>query len=143
LYHLISKSVPSLPSDQIVIMDQNGQTFTMEDENAVDTALSVYQQQRDIRKDIEKDIQTELQQMLGLLLGRDKVVVSVMASVDFTKEKREEQLVEAVNEETGEGIDISVERIVESYSSEGAEVEEAAGTGDSEIANYPAAGAGG
>ncbi|WP_033541481.1 flagellar basal-body MS-ring/collar protein FliF [Planococcus sp. CAU13] len=143
LFHLISKSVPSLPSDQIVIMDQNGQTFTMEDETPADTALSVYQQQRDIKRDIEQDIQKELQQMLGLLLGRDKVVVSVMASVDFTKEKREEQLVEAVNEETGEGIDISVERIVESYSSEGAEVEEAAGTGESEVANYPATGAGG
>ncbi|PKH10384.1 flagellar basal-body MS-ring/collar protein FliF [Planomicrobium sp. MB-3u-38] len=143
LYHLISKSVPSLPSDQIVIMDQNGQTFTMEDEKAADTTLTVYQQQRDIKQDIEKDIQKELQQMLGLLLGRDKVVVSVMASVDFTKEKREEQLVEPVNEETGEGIDISVERIVETYSSEGATVEDAAGTGDTEIANYPAAGAGG
>lgn len=143
LYHLISKSVPSLPSDQIVIMDQNGQTFTMEDETPADTALSVYQQQRDIKQDIEKDIQKELQQMLGLLLGRDKVVVSVMASVDFTKEKREEQLVEPVNEETGEGIDISVERIVETYSSEGATIEETVGTGDTEIANYPAAGEGG
>ena len=143
LYHLISKSVPSLPSDQIVIMDQNGQTFTLEDETPADTALSVYQQQRDIKRDIEQDIQKELQQMLGLLLGRDKVVVSVMASVDFTKEKREEQLVEPVNEETGEGIDISVERIVETYSSEGATIEETVGTGDTEIANYPAAGEGG
>jgi len=143
LYHLISKSVPSLPSDQIVIMDQNGQTFTMEDETPADTALSVYQQQRDIKQDIEKDIQKELQQMLGLLLGRDKVVVSVMASVDFTKEKREEELVEPVNEEMGEGIDISVERIVETYSSEGATIEETVGTGDTEIANYPAVGEGG
>ncbi|WP_422121917.1 flagellar basal-body MS-ring/collar protein FliF [Planococcus sp. X10-3] len=143
LYHLISKSVPSLPSDQIVIMDQNGQTFTMEDETPVDTALSVYQQQRDIKQDIEKDIQRELQQMLGLLLGQDKVVVSVMASVDFTKEKREEHLVEPVNEETGEGIDISVERIVETYSSEGATIEDVVGAGETEIANYPAAGLGG
>lgn len=143
LYHLISKSVPNLPADQIVIMDQNGQTFAMEDENAVDTALSVYQQQREIKQDIEQDIQRELQQMLGLLLGQDKVVVSVMASVDFTKEKREEQLVEPVNTETGEGIDISVERIVETYASEGATVEDAAGTGESEISNFPAAGLGG
>lgn len=143
LYHLISKSVPSLPTDQIVIMDQNGQTFSMEDETQADTALSVYQQQRDIKQDIEQDIQKELQQMLGLLLGRDKVVVSVMASVDFTKEKREEHLVEPVIEETNEGLDISVERIVETYSSEGATFDETAGAGESEIANYPAAGEGG
>lgn len=143
LYHLISKSVPSLPAEEIVIMDQNGQVFEVIEEGQMDTTLSVYQQQRDIKQDIEKDIQRELQQMLGMTLGQDKVVVSVMASVDFTKEKREENLVEPVNTETGEGLDLSVERIVESYSSEGAAVDETTGTGDTEIANYPAAGEGG
>ena len=137
LYHLISKSVPSLPPEQIVIMDQNGQVFEILDENQLDTTLSVYQQQREIKNDIERDIQRELQQMLGLLLGQDKVVVSVMASVDFTKEKREEHLVEPVDVENNEGIDISVERIVESFSSEGATVDDATGAGETDIANYP------
>lgn len=143
LYHLISKSVPSLPAEEIVIMNQNGQVFEAADENKMDTTLSVYQQQREVKKDIEEDIQRELQQMLGMTLGQDKVIVSVMASVDFTKEKREENLVEPVNAETGEGIDLSVERIVESYSSEGAAAPDATGTGEDEIANYPAAGEGG
>lgn len=143
LYHLISKSVPSLPQEQIVIMDQNGQVFEMLEEGQLDTTLSVYQQQREIKQDIEKDIQRELQQMLGLTLGRDKVVVSVMANVDFTKEKREEQLVEPVNKETNEGIDISVERIVETYSSEGAAIDETTGTGETEIPNFPGVGLGG
>ncbi|WP_075619434.1 flagellar basal-body MS-ring/collar protein FliF [Paenisporosarcina indica] len=143
LYHLISKSVPSLPREQIVIMNQNGQVFEMLEEGQLDTTLSVYQQQREIKKDIEKDIQRELQQMLGLTLGRDKVVVSVMANVDFTKENREENLVEPVNKETNEGIDISVERIVETYSSEGAAIDETTGTGETEISNYPGVGLGG
>lgn len=134
LYHLISKSVPNLPTDQIVIMDQNGQTYDMQDENPVDTTLTAYQQQREIRKEVEQDIQRELQQMLGLMLGRDKVVVSVMASIDFTKEKREEHLVEPVVD--NEGLEISVERIEESYSSEGGVVNDATGAGDTEIANY-------
>lgn len=142
LYHLISKSIPNLPPDQIVIMDQNGQSYRMQDENQLDTTLSIYQQQREIRKDIEQDIQRELQQMLGLILGRDKVVVSVMASMDFTKEKREESLVEPVDIVNREGIEISVERIVESFSNDGNSVSEASGTGDSEIANYPAVGSG-
>ena len=143
LYHLISKSVPNLPPEQIVIMDQNGLVFEIQQENPVDTTLSVYQQQREIKKDIEKDIQRELQQMLGLTLGRDKVVVSVMASIDFTKEKREENLVEPVNKETNEGIDISVERIVETYSSEGATADDIAGVGETDIANYPGLALGG
>lgn len=137
LYHLISKSVPNLPPEQIVIMDQNGQVFEIQEENQLDTTLSVYQQQREIKKDIERDIQRELQQMLGLILGRDKVVVSVMTNVDFTKEKREENLVEPVDVENNEGIDISVERIVESYSSEGATFDDVTGVGETEIPNYP------
>lgn len=137
LYHLISKSVPSLPPEQIVIMDQNGQVFEVQDANQADTNLSVYQQHREIQKGIEQDIQRELQQMLGLLLGQDKVVVSVMTNIDFTKEKREEQLVEPVDVENNEGLDISVERIIETYSSEGTVIEDAAGTGETEVANYP------
>lgn len=143
LYHLISKSVPNLPTDQIVIMDQNGQTFDMQDEMPADTTLAVYQQQREIRKDIEQEIQMELQQMLGLILGRDKVVVSVMANIDFTKEKREENLVEPVDKENNQGIDISVERIRESYSGEGAAAGDATGTGETDIANYPGLDGGG
>ena len=140
LYHLISKSIPNLQVEQIVIMDQNGQVFEMAEENQLDTSLSLYQQQREIKKGIEQDIQRELQQMLGLLLGRDKVVVSVMASVDFTKEKREEQLVEPVDVENNEGIEISVERIMESFSGEGSTIDTTTGTGEGEIANYPGEG---
>jgi flagellar M-ring protein FliF len=143
LYYLISKSVPNLDVEQIVIMDQSGQVFEMQEENQVDTSLSLYQQQREIKKGIEQDIQRELQQMLGLLLGRDKVVVSVMASVDFTKEKREEELVEPVDLETNQGIEISVERIIESFSGEESTVDTTTGTGEGEIANYPAEGGSG
>ncbi|MDN3427894.1 flagellar basal-body MS-ring/collar protein FliF [Microbacterium sp. APC 3898] len=143
LYHLISKSVPSLPPEQIVIMDQNGQVFEVKDASQADTNLTAYQQHREIQKGIEQDIQRELQQMLGLLLGQDKVVVSVMTNIDFTKEKREEQLVEPVDIENNEGLDISVERIVETFSSEGTVAEDAAGTGDTEVANYPAGDAAG
>ncbi|WP_394175212.1 flagellar basal-body MS-ring/collar protein FliF [Guptibacillus hwajinpoensis] len=137
LYHLISKSVPNLPVENIVIMDQNGTAFDY-GENQVDTTLSSYQQQQDIRKGIEKDLQKELQQMLGMILGQDKVVVSVITSVDFTKEKRTEDLVEPVNEETGEGIDISVEKIRESYSGDPNAIESGTGTDEGEIPNYNA-----
>ncbi|MGE6205202.1 flagellar basal-body MS-ring/collar protein FliF [Guptibacillus hwajinpoensis] len=138
LYHLISKSVPNLPVENIVIMDQNGTAFDYGESGGVDTTLSAYQQQEDIRNDIEKDMQKELQQMLGMILGQDKVVVSVMASVDFTKEKRTEDLVEPVDEETGEGIDISVEKIMESYSGDQAAAQDGTGTDEGEIPNYNA-----
>ena len=137
LYHLISKSVPNLPVENIVIMDQNGTAFEY-GENQVDSSLSAFQQQEEIRKGIEKDMQQELQQMLGMILGQDKVVVSVMTSVDFTKEKRTEDLVAPVDEETGEGIDISVEKIRESYSGDPANAPDGTGTDEGEIPNYNA-----
>ncbi|MBM7705980.1 flagellar M-ring protein FliF [Chryseomicrobium aureum] len=137
LYHLISKSVPNLPAEEIVIMDQNGQVYEVQNEGQANTTLSIYQQQREVRKGIETDIQREIQQMLSMLMGQDKVIVSVTASVDFTTERREENLVQAPIEETNEGLDISVERIVESYTGESGLDEDATGTGEGEIPNFP------
>lgn len=49
-------------------------------------------------------------------MGRDKVVVSVTTDIDFTQENREENLVEPVDKENMAGIEISAQRINESYS---------------------------
>ncbi|TLS36629.1 flagellar basal-body MS-ring/collar protein FliF [Pseudalkalibacillus caeni] len=135
LYHLVSKSVPNLPTEEIVIMDQNGLSYEYGDKGT-NTALSTHEEQRQIRKDIEQDIQRQLQQMLGVILGQNKVVVSVIASVDFTKEKREENLVQPVDEETKEGIAVSVEKIMESYTGKDGQAQGEAGTGEGEIPTY-------
>ncbi|WP_182101580.1 flagellar basal-body MS-ring/collar protein FliF [Niallia taxi] len=137
LYHLIAKSVPNLPVEEIVIMDSSFQAY---DYNTTGTeedssSLTAHQQQRQIQKDIERDIQRQLQTMLGTVLGHNHVVVSVFSSVDFTKEQREEKLVEPVQD--GEGLDISIQRIQESYSGEGATPDAVAGTGETDIAGYP------
>lgn len=140
LYHLISKSVPRLPVENIVIMNQHMQALDLVHEEDLVNTLSLHQQQRQIKQDIERDIQRQLQQMLGVLVGPDKVVVSVFANVDFSVEKREEHLVEPVVD--GQGIAISVERIQKSFEGEGSPAEGIAGTGETDIAGYPAATAG-
>jgi len=139
LYHLISKSVPSLPVENIVIMDQSMRPLEFEDSSTLNASLTTHQQNRQIKKDIEKDIQKELQLFLGRILGMENVIVSVYAKVDFSKEKREENLVEPVDKENNEGIAISIERIQESYSGEGSMVDGVAGTGETDIAGYPGA----
>ena len=138
LYHLISKSVPNLPVENIVVMDENGASFDYNNEGQVDTTLSAFQEQQEIRKGIEKDMQQELQQMLGMILGQDKVVVSVVSSIDFTKENRVEDLVEPVDKETGEGIDISIEKIMETYAGDPEAATGGTGTDEGEIPNYNA-----
>jgi flagellar M-ring protein FliF len=113
LYHLVAKSVPNLPTDNIVIMNQFFEYFDLKDEkNSNGTSFA---SQHEIKQQIERDVQRQVQNMLGTLMGHDKVVVSVTADIDFTQENREENLVEPVDKENMEGIAISAQRITETF----------------------------
>ncbi|WP_044337403.1 flagellar basal-body MS-ring/collar protein FliF [Rossellomorea aquimaris] len=119
LYHLVSKSVPDLPTENIVIMNQFFEYFDLESQNN-SMGGGNFAQQMDIKKEIERDIQRQVQNMLGTLIGFNKVVVSVTTDIDFTQENREENLVIPVDEENMEGIAVSAQRITETFSGEGA-----------------------
>ena len=113
LYRLVSKSVPNLPTDNIVIMNQNFEYFDLKDQkNSVGTEFA---SQQEIKKQIERDLQRQVQNMLGTLMGRDKVMVSVTTDIDFTQEKRQEKLVTPVDEANMAGIAVSAQRINETY----------------------------
>ncbi len=118
LYHLVSKSVPNLPVENIVIMNQNFEYFDLAGSGS--TSGNAFEQQLSIKKQVERDIQRQVQSMLGTLMGQDKVVVSVTADIDFTQENREENLVEPVDEENMEGIQISAQRITETFTGDAA-----------------------
>ncbi|OIJ13167.1 flagellar M-ring protein FliF [Anaerobacillus alkalilacustris] len=143
LHHLISKSVPKLPIDNIVIMNQMFEYLELKNENMIDSTLTTFEQQRSIQREIERDLQRQVQQMLGTLVGRDKVVVTVTTDIDFTKENRAEDLVAPVDEENMSGLAVSIERITETYSGEDFQEGGIAGTGETDIPGYPGiAGAG-
>ncbi|KGX88451.1 flagellar basal-body MS-ring/collar protein FliF [Pontibacillus litoralis] len=136
LYNLVSKSVPDLPTDNIVITDQNFNHYDVKNDSSYASGDS-YDYQQNVKADIEKDIQQRVQQMLGMMIGQDKVMVSVTADVDFTKENRTEQLVEPVSEDEA-GLPVSVERITETYTGENATAGGTPGTGEGDIPNYNA-----
>jgi flagellar M-ring protein FliF len=117
LHHLVSKSVPNLPTDNIVIMNQFFEYFELENENSSFGGTVV--QQMDIKNRIEKDIQKQVHSMLGTLIGFNKVVVSVTTDIDFTQENSEVNQVTPVDEENMEGIAVSVQRITETFSGNG------------------------
>ncbi|MBU9714556.1 flagellar basal-body MS-ring/collar protein FliF [Evansella tamaricis] len=138
LYHLVSKSVPNLPVENIVIMDQLGQFLELNDDpSGINSSLTVYEQQRNIQREIERDIQRQLQQMLGTMMGPDKVLVSVTTDLDFTQENRQEQLVTPVDEENMSGIAVSVERITETYTGDDVPEGGIPGTGEDDVPGYP------
>lgn len=135
LYHLVSKAVPNLPPENIVIMNQYFEYF--DQTTTASSAYDDYTQQQEIKRSVERDIQSRLQQMLGVMVGMDKVLVSVTADLDFTRENRVEELVEPVDIENMEGIPVSIETIQETF--EGAQEEGGVvGVGEEDIANYPA-----
>lgn len=115
LYHLVSKSVPNLPTENIVIRNQYLEYFDLEESGVADNRLD---QQMKIKEKIEKNIQRQVQQMLGTLMGFDKVVTLVTADIDFSQENREENLVTPVDEENMRGIAISAQRITETFTGE-------------------------
>ena len=112
LYHLVSKSIPNLPVENIVIRNQFLEYFDLNNEQFAENG---YTQQMQIKNQIERDIQRQVQNMLGTLMGFDKVITSVTADIDFTQENREENLVTPVDEENMRGIAISAHRINETY----------------------------
>ncbi|MGL4520964.1 MAG: flagellar basal-body MS-ring/collar protein FliF [Bacilli bacterium] len=136
LYHLVSKSIPNLSTDNIVIRNQNLEYYDYIDKKNLGAgAGTTFEEQQSIRRSVEQDLQRRVEQMLGMLMGADKVLVNVTADIDFKQENREEQLVTPVDKETGEGIAISAERIKDSYT--GTKTEGGtAGTGDNEVPNY-------
>jgi len=137
LYHLVSKSVPNLPTDNIVIMNQYFEYFDLKNDGNISTG-NTFATQHEIKQQIERDIQRRVQHMLGTMMGHDKVVVSVTADVDFSQENREENIVSPVDEENMEGIAVSVQRITETFSGNGAQPGGVNGTGENEVPNYGA-----
>ncbi|MGJ9458855.1 flagellar basal-body MS-ring/collar protein FliF [Oceanobacillus sp. CF4.6] len=135
LYHLVSKAVPNLSADNIVIMNQYFEYFDRNNQTA-SGSQDTYTYQQTVKKDIERDIQRRLQQMLGTMVGAENVLVSVTADIDFTQENRTEELVEPVDIENVEGLPVSLETIQESYSGNAAGG--VVGTGEEDVTNYPA-----
>jgi flagellar M-ring protein FliF len=135
LYHLVSKSVPNLPTDNIVIMNQMFEYFDLnKEENSL--VASSFTTQHEIKKQIERDVQRQVQNMLGTLMGQEKVIATVSADIDFTQENREENLITPVDEENMKGLEISVQRLTETFTGNGENVGGVAGTGEDEVTNY-------
>lgn len=119
LYHLVSKSIPNLSTDNIVISNQNFEYFDL---NKSNSGVATISDQMGIKKQIEQDIQRQVQSMLTMLMGNGKAMATVTADIDFSKKNSVEDLVEPVDEENMRGIEISAQNITETYTGAGANI---------------------
>lgn len=134
LYHLVSKAIPNLPKENIIIRNQYLEYFDQASSMA-SSDQGIYTYQQGVKQDIEKDIQRRLQQMIGTMVGMEKVIVSVTADIDFTNENRVEELVTPVDLENMEGLPVSIETISETYSGN-QDIGGVPGAGDEDITGY-------
>lgn len=132
LYHLVGKSIPNLPKENIMITDQAGQW--LEDPEETTGTLTGFEQQRKIQRDIEADIQKSLKQMLGTIIGQDKVLIQSFVRLNFDQVKKQENLVQPGNNDKNEGIAVSVEEISKSYTGNSDAGE--TGTGETDVPGY-------
>jgi flagellar M-ring protein FliF len=132
LYHLVGKSIPNLPKENIMITDQAGQW--LEDPQESTSSLAGFEQQRQIQRDIEADIQKSLKQMLGTIIGQDKVLIQSFVRLNFDQVKTHENRVEPGEGKENEGIAVSVEEISKSYT--GNSTAGVTGTGEGDVSSF-------
>ncbi|WP_192894532.1 flagellar basal-body MS-ring/collar protein FliF [Paenibacillus contaminans] len=137
MYNLVSKGVKNLAPENIVITNQYGdllpysKTSTTGMESG-DIALQQFQ----IKKQLEQDVTKSVMSLLGPVLGQGKVVPMAVASINFDKKTTQRSGVEPVVDT--KGIEISVQEIQKSYSSDGNTEGGIPGTGTTDVPNYPA-----
>jgi flagellar M-ring protein FliF len=136
MYRLVSKTIPNLPEDNIVITNQDFEYINME--TAQSGGGDAYTNQMGIKQEVEQGLQQRVQQMLAAMVGAENVRVSVTTDINFDQETRTEELVEPVDEENNEGLPVSVETITETYEGEPGEEAGVAGTGQEEVPNVAA-----
>ncbi|TGU95828.1 flagellar M-ring protein FliF, partial [Mesorhizobium sp. M00.F.Ca.ET.186.01.1.1] len=100
-------------------------------------SLSSFKQQEAIKSEVEKKIQQNLYNLLGTIMGRDKVIVHAFIKMNFDKETRVENLVEAPDKENNEGLIISSQKLSKAFSGQGQPPGGIAGTGANAVPNYP------
>ncbi|MEX2415307.1 MAG: flagellar basal-body MS-ring/collar protein FliF [Paenibacillaceae bacterium] len=137
-YNFVTHSLPNIDIEKITISDQKGELLpSAKLGGGLGNSSAIVAQQFMIRKQFENDVQRNVQSLLRSIFQADKVVVSVMSSLNFDKKNSVEQLVTAPNVEDQKGIEISIEKIQESYSSEGGSSGGVPGTGEGDVPGYP------
>jgi flagellar M-ring protein FliF len=138
IYNLVSKSIKSLPIENITIGDSNGDPMPYSKSGgALTNGGTEASTQFAIKKAFEQDIQSSVIRILGGILGKGKVIPMVVANLNFDEKSTEERLVTPVNLEDNTGIAISIQDIQNSYVSDGGTDAGVAGTGSTDVPGYP------
>lgn len=138
LYTMVSKSIPNLGIEDTFIMNQYGEALIPNNENSSNMLASDnFTKLNNIKKEFEKDIEKGLKQILGAVIKPENVVVKAFATMDFTQETRQENLVTSPSEGSN-GLVISMENLNESWNGQGGGPGGVVGPGETDVPGYQA-----
>lgn len=139
MYNLVAKTIPKLDYKNITIADQNGELLPYSKLNGGTAGASnQIQQQFQIKNQFQSDLQKNIMSLLGKMYQPNKVVVSVISTLNFDQKSSRQNLVTPVNTADGKGIEISVQENNKSSSNSGTPNGGVPGTGETDVPTYQA-----
>jgi len=140
-YNLVKSAVPNLDIKDITISSSTGDlTPSNQIGGGNGTGSAIYETQFAIQSEFENTLRRNIQGFLAPIVGMDNMVVSVVSSLNFDKKTSQEQLVQPLPDNDNKGIEISREENSETYQGQDGQAGGVAGTGETDVSNYPAAG---
>ena len=89
IVHLVASSVEGLNTQNITIVDTNGNVLSRPSEDPYGSHLTNYQ--TDYQRNLEKSFEDRVQSMLERAVGQGKVVVRVSSAIDFKQVETTEE----------------------------------------------------
>ncbi|QJD83382.1 flagellar basal-body MS-ring/collar protein FliF [Cohnella herbarum] len=136
-YNLVKSAVPNLDVKDITISSSTGDLTPSSQLGGGAIGGALYETQFAIQNEFENALKRNIQQFLNPIVGMDNMVVSVVSALNFDKKISTEQLVEPLKDNDNKGIEISNQSSTETYEGQDGQSGGVAGTGETDVANYP------
>ncbi|MFD0671741.1 flagellar basal-body MS-ring/collar protein FliF [Cohnella sp. GCM10027633] len=138
-FNLVKSAVPNLAIENITVSNSTGGDLSPSAQIGGSGAVGgdLFESQANIKTAFETDLKRNIQSFLSPIVGMDNIVVSVVSSLNFDKIQTQEQLVQPLPDNDNNGIKISEQTSSETYTGTDGQTGGVAGTGETDIANYP------
>tara|TARA_R110002072_G_scaffold31735_18_gene97754 strand:- start:69950 stop:71710 length:1761 start_codon:yes stop_codon:yes gene_type:complete len=89
IMHLVANSIPEMSSDDVTVVDQNGNLLSDFEE---DSGIGETEKQFQFSQKVEEDLLSKIDQILGPILGQTEFNAQVAADVDFTSVEQTQEM---------------------------------------------------
>lgn len=138
-FNLVKTSVPNLPVENISLSSSDDTVLLPTGQGGqIGSLTTAVQENMALQKKFESDVRQSVKQFLSKLTGPDKIEVLVASKLNFDQISQKDNLVTPVDTENMKGIEISAQKIQKSYTGQGSSDSGVAGTGTTDVSNYPA-----